>query len=106
MPGYRGGPLGSRFCRECSIKYPPDIGMCPVHGTATSYATAPPDDNWKERSQAAQDKLSLAESRASRDIDLDCPVLSVPVTFRDGELFISSHDVIRSDIWHRLPDGS
>ena len=93
--------MAARRCSLCGISYPDNYRFqkCPVHGEATDYFNnVDPDENWEWLATAVQRGIALN----AQDDELIPTLHDVAVTTSGGQLFISSHDVIRAGIRHRL----
>lgn len=95
--------MAARRCPLCGINYPADVKyqQCPIHEEVTVYDYhLSPDADWQWKATAIQMGI---EGKATTDEDgilkLDIPIHEHP----EGLLYISSHDVVRAGVHHRLP---
>lgn len=90
---------GARRCVNCGLSYPANqAANCPICFESTVYSTGyfvSPD--WEERVAAAVEAREL-------EIEADELIQTVRTTLMDegGDLFLSTHDVVRSGIQRRL----
>ena len=92
--------MGARRCTLCGISYPDEykFNKCPVHGDPTQFIQADVDEDWEARLGF------LVRQRELDEIDSELiPIIEAQVKHKDGLLWVSSHDVIRSGIRYRLP---
>lgn len=91
-------------CSLCGIGYPYEpyrFSKCPIHDEPTWLdSKSEPDEAWLERSARIQRHMEL-DAQVAEAI----PVIEAKVVHADGQLWVSSHDVIRSGIRFQLqPD--
>ena len=77
------------------------MSECPAHGTPLEYmGNQPPDSDWYAASLAMKEKLAArAEASADRIISVTGDLLRQDT---DGRFWVSSYELIRAGIWHRL----
>lgn len=76
--------------------------MCPVCGERTDYVmNGDPDEHWETNVARLQERLIKAESTVS-----EIPLLEgVKVVIENDHYYLSSHEIIRSGLQHRLQYG-
>lgn len=93
----------ARRCTTCGISYPDTYNFqkCPLHDEPTDRIQDSHDEDWAARLHFLKVQLDLAEM----DAEL-IHLVEGKVTLADGVYWLSSHDVIRSGVRHRLePDA-
>jgi hypothetical protein len=93
--------VASKRCSLCGIGYPPDwkFNKCPIHETETWLDNkSDPDPDWAARAERLVRQMERDAAIAAL-----IPTIEAKVVHADGQLWVSSHDVIRAGIRHRLP---
>lgn len=93
----------SRRCTLCGISYPDawTFTKCPIHDEPTSRIQDAADEDWER-------KVALLKYRLTRENEEGelIPAVAGKITVDGDQLWLSSHDVIRAGISHRLePDA-
>lgn len=91
--------MAARRCSLCGISYPTHMFKCPVHQTDADYINnAEVDDLWEWKAEAIRLHISINEGKAN-----PIPVLTgIELREDEGRTWLSSHDLIRAGIQHRL----
>ena len=98
--------MSARRCSTCGINYPASgqqlayalSQVCPLHKTPLDLISdEEPDEDWK----AKLERLKLQIDTAGESAPL-IPMAEAAVLLRDGQLWVSSHDLIRSGLWDSI----
>jgi len=91
--------MSAARCSQCSINYPASWMNCRACRGALFQATdLMPDPDWQMASDRVRAELAAAAEWAEAT-----PTITTTIKESQGHLTISSHDVVRAGIRHRLP---